>query len=103
MQFTSLIACPSCSHEFSLSDEFQKDIEKKQAADMQKAERQWANEKTKLMDEKLKIEAASKQQYEKTLQEEKIKLWQVAQEKANEKIQSEYSVQLKNLEEQCLY
>jgi len=72
--------CPKCSHEFSLSEEFQKGVEKK-----------W---------EKLSVEKAEKvkKEYEATLQKEKINLWKIAQEKADEKIKLEYDTQLKNLE-----
>ena len=63
--------CPKCSHEFSLSEEFQKGVEEKH-----------------------------KKKYEENLQKEKINLWKIAQEKANEKIKSEYDTQLKNLEAQ---
>ncbi len=63
--------CPKCNHEFSLSEEFQKGVEEKH-----------------------------KKQYEENLQKEKIHLWKIAQEKANEKIKSEYDTQLKNLENQ---
>ncbi len=74
--------CPKCKYEFSLSEEFQKDIEQK-----------W---------EKLSEEKAEKarKHYEETLQKEKVNLWKIAQEKADEKIKSEYDTQLKNLENQ---
>jgi len=63
--------CPQCNHEFSLSEEFQKGVEEKH-----------------------------KKKYEDILRAEKINLWKIAQEKANEKIKSEYDTQLKNLEAQ---
>lgn len=76
--------CPQCKYEFSLSEEFQKSVEQK-----------WE----KLSQDK---EAQVKKQYEETLQKEKVHLWKIAQEKADEKIKSEYDMQLKNLENQNL-
>lgn len=93
MQFISEVTCPQCSHHFSLSDEFQKDLKSKLNAQLEEKESLWKKEKNEL-------QKASQEKYEKELQLEKVKLWQVAQEKANEKIQSEYNTKLKDLEEQ---
>lgn len=100
MNFSSAITCPQCSHSFSLSDEFQKRLEKKMKQDMNIQQEKWNNEKQKLEQEKTLAEQNAKEKYEKNLQQEKLSLWEKAQKVANERSESKFSLQLKDLEMQ---
>lgn len=93
MSFRSEITCPACHHQFSLSDEFQKKLEQKLQQQLVEKESEWKREKDQLQKD-------SKERYEQALQSEKRKLWTMAQEKAQQKLESEFSVQIKDLEQQ---
>ncbi len=100
MNFSSQVSCPQCQHKFSLSDEFQKDIEQKLGADMQKKQAQWEVEKQKLESEKLQAEKNAEEKAQKAaqdqLQKEKIIMWEKAQKIAQE----QSDTRLKDLESQ---
>lgn len=82
MNFASDITCPKCSHQFSLSDEFQKNME---------------TEKKQVQEE---AEKSAKEKYDKNLEKEKMHLWRKAQKIAQEKSEEKFSLQMKDLENQ---
>lgn len=84
-----LITCPKCTHQFSVSEELQKSMQDSFAKDLEIQKKDW--------EAKLKLQ---EELNEKKMIEEKQKLWAIAQVKANEKIQSEYAVQMQVLKEQ---
>ncbi len=100
MNFSSAITCPKCSHQFSLSDEFQKDLEQKMKQDMNAQQEKWEKEKRKLEEEKKQAEQHAKEKYEKNLQQEKMQLWEKAQRIAIERSKEEFSLKMKDLETQ---
>ncbi len=94
------IQCTECGSQIEMTKALSERLEKQMK---EKYTKEFAVKEQALLKEKQELEASQKnfaEDMEKKLEQEKIKLWKVAQEKAQEKVKGEMDTKLKDLEEQ---